>query len=223
MSDPHDPNMLAACVEGRLDPREQAVVIAHAAECAECRGLMSALARAAGPELPAVAEAVARAPLGRRYLMPLAAAIAIGTVTGVLVLRLNDGPVAPDDQPLPPPAAAPNPAAPSPARERTAPSNPGQPAAPRRRPESIDERLLPRRSGERVVGGKVFRLIAGEWIDGAFDPLAALPVVEVRTPAARNALLDRLPVLRPYAALGAEVTVVQDGTVYRFRKAQRGR
>lgn len=223
MSDPHDLNTVAACVEGRLDPREQAIVIAHAAECAECRGVMSALARAAGPELPAVAEAVARAPLGRRYLMPLAAAIAIGTVTGVLVLRLNDGPAAPDVQPPPPPVTAPGPISPSLPPEPTPPIEPSQPAAPQMRPESIDERLLPHRSGERVVGGKVFRLIAGEWIDGAFDPLAALPVVEVRTPAARNALLDGLPLLRPYAALGAEVTVVQDGTVYRFRKAQRGR
>lgn len=223
-SDPHDPEMTAAFVEGRLDARDRALVTAHAAECLECREVIAALTSAAGPELPGVVrvDAAERAGWGPRYLLPLAATIAIGTVAGVLVLRLNDAPSRPA---APPPAPAPEGSASVPAPKPLPPSASPVPSAPAERqpvtrpapPEQVDERLLPRRSGERVIGEKVFRLVAGEWTDTSYDPVAGLPVVEVRTPAERDALLARFPSLRPFAALGPTVLVVQDGTVYRFR------
>ena len=42
-----------------------------------------------------------------------------------------------------------------------------------------------------------------------------LPEVQVAAKD-REALLSRLPALREYARLGERVTVVHDGTVYRF-------
>ena len=67
------------------------------------------------------------------------------------------------------------------------------------------------------INGKTFRLVAGEWIDSAYDPLAALPVQEITGSEARTALLARLPVLSQYAAIGPRVTVAHDGIVYQFR------
>ncbi|MCC6989144.1 MAG: hypothetical protein IT181_09115 [Acidobacteria bacterium] len=72
-----------------------------------------------------------------------------------------------------------------------------------------------RRSGARQVGSKTFRLVAGEWEDTVFERLAMLPEVQVAAKD-REALLSRLPALREYARLGERVTVVHDGTVYRF-------
>ena len=89
-------------------------------------------------------------------------------------------------------------------------TSPPSPAAP------TSEGLLARRSGQRIVGGKTFHLVAGEWIDSGYDRLADLPVVQVATPAERAALLARLPALKPYAALGNRVVVVVDAVVYRF-------
>ena len=80
----------------------------------------------------------------------------------------------------------------------------------------LDERLLLKRGGERQAAGKTFRLVAGEWIDAAFDPGQALPTVVVSGADERSALLSRLPDLAPYAALGERVVVVFEGTVYRF-------
>ena len=166
-SEPHDTNTLAAYVEGRLDPGEEALVAAHAAECAECRAVIAALARSAGPNLPAVSAGTSEraynpAPL-TRFLLPLAATLAIGTIAALMVTRLND--------------ARPEPAAPvTAAPERPpAPAEAGKPVEqqPARPPagtnENVDDQgLLLRRSGERRVAGKVFRLTAGEWIDQAY-------------------------------------------------------
>jgi hypothetical protein len=43
-----------------------------------------------------------------------------------------------------------------------------------------------------------------------------LPVVTVTTDADRQDLLKRVPALAPYAAIADRVTVVHEGTVYRF-------
>lgn len=68
-----------------------------------------------------------------------------------------------------------------------------------------------------MVNGKMFRLVAGEWIDSAYDPVALLPVQDIAGPDARTSLLERMPSLAQYAALGPRVIVVFEGVVYRFR------
>ena len=45
--DPHDENLLAACLEDRLDGQEMERLIEHLADCRECRGTLAALVRAA--------------------------------------------------------------------------------------------------------------------------------------------------------------------------------
>ena len=76
---------------------------------------------------------------------------------------------------------------------------------------------LARRGGlTRNVAGKTFYLVAGEWVDAAYDPAAALPAKDVAGTAGRAAVLEKSPGLRRYAALGDGVTVVFEGTVYRF-------
>jgi hypothetical protein len=65
------------------------------------------------------------------------------------------------------------------------------------------------------LGGKTFRLVAGEWVDSDYDPLSLLPV-ETVSASTRASLLDRMPELKPYAALGPNVLVVHRGVVYRF-------
>ena len=76
------------------------------------------------------------------------------------------------------------------------------------------------RGAERRVGDKRFRLVAGEWIDAAYDPMDPRPVVAVTTPAERTALLERLPALRPFADLGERVIVVHGGSVYKFGRPE---
>ena len=76
------------------------------------------------------------------------------------------------------------------------------------------------RGAERRVGDKRFRLVAGEWIDAAYDPMDARPVVAVTTPAERAVLLERLPALRPFADLGERVIVVHGGSVYKFGRTE---
>jgi hypothetical protein len=79
--------------------------------------------------------------------------------------------------------------------------------------------LLPKRGGiSRSTAGKTFQLVDGEWVDMAYHAAAGRPVVEVRSPAERAALVERLPALAPYDALGARVLVVLDGTVYRLSR-----
>ena len=60
------------------------------------------------------------------------------------------------------------------------------------------------------------RMTGGEWLDTSFDLQTALPTVIARGPDERAALLQRVPALAPYAELGDRVTVVWQGTVYRF-------
>jgi hypothetical protein len=85
----------------------------------------------------------------------------------------------------------------------------------------MDPSLLIRRGGTRSVGGKTFRLVAGEWVDSAYDPALALATLYVRGDAERAALLSEKPGLRAYARMGPSVVVVFDGVVYRFQPGPR--
>jgi hypothetical protein len=135
--------------------------------------------------------------------MSLAATLTLATIVGVMRRQppATEVPPAVTTPAVTPPATSPVPTPP-----------PTVTPAP---PRDVPEDLTTRRSGTRDIGGKTFRLIAGEWIDTAYDPLALLPAQDV-DPSAREATLARIPALTPYAALGPRFVVVHDGTVYRF-------
>lgn len=212
----HDPGLIAAYIEGRLQGEERTRFTDHLAGCAECRGTLALLAREAsalgGPALGGdVRGNIAASPA---VWLPVAAALIVATVVG-----LRSGWFSP-------PEARPSLSTSSPALTSIAPSaRPPRPSLVSPVPQAtpapavsgrIDESLLLKRGGERRVAGKTFRLVAGEWRDAAFDPTAGLPVVEVQ-PLDRAERLSRIPGLAPYAALGPRVVVVFEGTVYRFR------
>ncbi len=205
----HDLNALAALADGVLDAGDRTRVVEHLAGCRECRRVFATLAEAG-----AVGAAQGRRRLADRVRrlsvwLPLAATIVLVTGTGAWLLKTGPGPERP--QPIAPPATRPE------AGETVVPTPPSPVA-----PPSHPARLPPdatRGVAQKRVGGKTFRLVAGEWIDTGFDPLAGLPTTDVTTPAARKDLLARERRLRPYSALGPRVTVVLDGTVYRFGRA----
>jgi hypothetical protein len=219
---PHDLNLLAAFAEDRLDPDERRRVTEHLAACLECRGTLAALAHG----VPTTSATVGRrgGSLLRRPQVwrPVAASVVVAT--GVAVRLLTVRPTTPPDATgsgaVPSTATAP--ANPNPPAASTAPA-PAVPRAPSTGVQgpapsvatSTDD-LRARRGAERTIAGKTFHLVAGEWIDAGYDRVGDLPVVEVRTPEERTALLRRLPRLAPYAALGTRVTVVFDDVVYRF-------
>lgn len=207
MSHEPDLNRLAALAEGRLTAEERETVLSHLSECRTCRDIVG---RVAGRELQA-RPAATRWPSPAVWL-PIAASLAVAVV-GTLLLRTPDGgsppsnPGSGSDRTLPPDAPVPAP--------DVAPPSPPTPGV------SAPDDLLRRRSGARQVGTKTFQLVAGEWIDSAYDPGALLPVVDVPTADARRDLLSRIPALAPYAAIADRVTVVHEGTVYRFGSAPR--
>jgi anti-sigma factor RsiW len=205
MKPPHaDLNALAAFIEQRLPVDERLAVTSHLADCAECRATVATYARAA------TTSSTSRIPVW----MPAAAALILVTTVGLLVWQ-SESPLVRDAKPpvtrsgadvvLPEP---PSPDTPVPmARSAEPPST--------QTPQSIPNLSL-RRGGQRVVEGKTFRLVAGEWIDTAYDPLAALPIREAVGPDARRSLLTAVPALAKYVDLGPKVLVVYEGTVYRF-------
>lgn len=220
-ADLHDPNLLAAYIDGTLDKDERSVVVSHLAGCGACRAALAEYVKAASEDAP-----TAKGPLrawaaagGPRVWLPIAATIAVVTVAGVLQQsqrRIDQAPPASPtvETPTTPGTAAGSPSSPStgpPPTVSTPP--PPSPQSPR-----IDERTLRMRGTERRVGDKRFRLVSGEWIDADYDPLDLHPVVAVTTAAERTALLERLPALRPFAGLGERVIVVHAGSVYRFGK-----
>lgn len=204
MSHEPDFNALTAFVERRLNETERARVVTHLATCRQCRDVVAALA-AATPD------AVAGAALGwgrMTGLWSLAAMLVVVVIVGVILNR--PGVV------LAPPSNEPTVPAVPPARETT-PTPPSEPA-PATRPQAATpfEDLGRVRGNEREVGGKTFRFVSGEWIDASYDPQLLLPVVEATTPVEREALLQKVPSLKPFAALRGRVIVTLDGTVYRF-------
>ena len=139
----------------------------------------------------------------------MAATLALATTAGVMVWRMNPSPGI--TVPASPPTSPAVPTSPTIAEPPKPPDSPA-PAPPKPATNSPG----PTRGGEKTVGGRVFRLVAGEWIDARYEPLGLLPVVEIDG-AGRASALTRLPALAPYAALGARVIVVHEGVVYRFR------
>jgi hypothetical protein len=195
----HDLNRLAAFVEQRLDDAERRTVIAHLADCAECRAVVAGLTR----EMPAAASPAAEPVRWTRPALWLPIAASLTLVVGAAWLARDR--VASPVTPLP----ATNPDNPPPAPPVISPP-------PIQKPPPTPPPDVPRGAGTRDVGGRTFRLEAGTWIDAAYDRFALLPVVDVTTPAERDTLLARVPALKPFLALGPKVTVVHEKTVYRF-------
>jgi hypothetical protein len=218
-----DLNALAAYIDDRLSEADRAALIAHLAGCFECRTVVAAHARGLGP-----ATVQADTPAGRRsrwgfrpaVWLPIAATLTLATTAVLVVWRIDRGAQAPasdvpsvsepagpkTETPVPVPPDAQNPARlPAPPPTVTVPPGPPDP-------------LATRRNAVRVVNGKTFRLVAGEWIDSAYDPPALLPVRDIVGPDARTDVLQRTPALAQYAALGPNVTVVHEGVTYRFRR-----
>jgi len=207
-----DLNALAALMEGRLSGPGRAAVVTHLVDCLECRTVVATHARGQGASRsgfrhPAV-------------WLPVAAALALATTAAVMVWRADRGtPALPSAAPTSAAPAQPAPDAPTvaaPAAPVQVPTPVAPPPKSAERPNSNDA-LSTRRGAVRTVQGKTFTLVAGEWIDRAYDPVALLPARDIVGPEARSTLLERTPALRPYAALGPRLTVVYDGVVYRFR------
>ena len=183
------------------------MVIAHVADCAECRAVLAGLARE--PVASAVTQHTPAWWMRARVWMPIAASVVLAVGAGWLAQNRGDRgsgqtPSTPD-QP-----AVTSPTATTPAPSVSEPRSAPEPQTP---PADLGST---RRGGERTVDGKRFRLEAGAWIDETYDPFSLLPAVDVRTADERDELLARVPALRPFAALGPTVTVVRGGTVYRF-------
>ena len=200
----HDPTVVAALAEGRLDREERARVLEHLAACRPCREVFATLARE-GEGVAAYRPAAGFGATASRAWLPLAATIVLATGSALWVLRGAPA-IAP-----PQVTASMRPVSASPEVRVSATPPPLAAVSPSKAPGDAKRSAAPRR-----VAGKTFRLVAGEWIDTSFDPLATLTAVDVTTPAEREAALAREPRLRPYAALGPRVTVVLDGAVYRF-------
>ena len=94
---------------------------------------------------------------------------------------------------------------------RPSPPPPDAVAAP-----PADAAPIRRSPAERSIGGKQFRLVAGEWVDTAYDPFALLDAVTIATAADRDRITAERPPLRQYLPLGPRFVVVHDGRVYRF-------
>ncbi len=190
----HDTNAIAAYIEGRLEGDEKARFTAHLASCAECRGTLALLARESDALGVSTKESEPRDPSIKTPFRPWAPALRVllPMAAGLVIIS----------------AVAFRAGWFKPAPRVTYPE-----LSPR---TEIDD-LLVKRGAERRIGGKTFRLVAGEWRDTAFDSLAGLPLVEVEGLQQRSELLSRVPALAPYAELGPRVLVVFEGNVYRFR------
>lgn len=196
----HDTEGLAAYVDGRLDGPARSRVTAHLSRCRECREHLALLAHGLSAAPPAFH--------GRRWL-PVAASLLIALAgSGVYLLVRPALLLAPAATPAQSPPSSPSlPAPVAPPAPPPAPlPAPSRPAAPADAPRSLSSRR---------VAGKTFRLLAGEWIDDSYDPLAALPVIAIGTAADRDAAVSMTPSLRPYEMLGRRFTVVVAGSVYR--------
>ena len=200
----HEPdlNALAAHAEGRLDPVESAALLDHLSECSACRATAALMARALWAE-PSVSRS--RIPEAARWLA-LAATLLLATIVGLRIARER-----PEAAPASAPAPQPTISRPSPVAAAVAEF---PPAASLTAPPPTDRR---RGGGERKMGDKTFRLVAGEWVDAAYTPAEALPVVEAAGPEERRRLVDEHPALAPYLTSGDRILVVLDGTVYRVR------
>jgi anti-sigma factor RsiW len=201
----HDANLLAAFLEDRLSPPERRAVEGHLADCRDCRQTLATWGMAN-------AQPARRPSLKLPAWLGAAAALALAGWFGYQVVSVEHRSVSPAPPKTPEVAhskiESAQPAAPTSERASSVPSPDVRPRA--------EEPLTTRRGGERRLGSKTFRFVAGEWIDSSFDPIAGLPIVEARGRKERRAAVARVPELAPYVRLGDHVTVVVGGTVYRF-------
>ena len=85
-ADLHDPNVLAAYIDGTLDQDERSAVVAHLAGCGACRAALAAYVKGT-TEDGETAQGPRRAwtaAVRPRVWMPIAATIVLVTVAGVL-------------------------------------------------------------------------------------------------------------------------------------------
>jgi Putative zinc-finger len=207
----HDLNAIAAYAERRLDEDERARLERHLLGCVECRATLAAYARGAlaVPETRATSRA-SGVGFARTSWLALAASAVLAVGVSLYMRTETPGPPPPRSRaPQSPVAGEVEPPVESPVVRLPSPP----PAPP---PAGDRGGLSTTRGGQRWMGGKTFRLEAGAWIDATYDPRKALPTSDVSGVEARAALLRNKPALKPYAALGAHVTVVFDGVVYRF-------
>ena len=162
--DDHDLNLLAAFAEGRLTSSERGQMLAHLVSCPQCRTVLAALARSADEGSVIAFLARRRHWLTRPPIwLPAAAVFVLATA----VVFVGQRPRSENELPAPP-----QPSVVRQAPQRVPPAGAEPPA-------------------QRMIGGKTFRLIASEWIDDAYDPLKALPEVDVRSDAHRAACSRR--------------------------------
>jgi len=226
-----DLNLLAAYAEDRLGAEERHRVTEHLTRCRGCRGALAALAReSTAKEAIEVVKSDEARPADSRVLglrpitwLPIAATVAIATVSGIVLLRTMQTPApnapvigGPTDSTVRAPGHETR-------QSRPEPGSPPETLVPERPPEkpaTVDPGLLLRRGARREIAGKSFRLVAGEWIDAAYDPLAGLPGIDAATAEETAELARRVPALAPYTRLSPRVLVVHDGTVYRLRTSR---
>lgn len=195
-----DANVLAAYADGRLGSTETDAVDAHLAGCRRCRETVALMTRAlAGAAARRRSPAVAAA-----GWLALAATLVLATIVGTRIAR--QGPTL-----GPAPAAEPSAAPAAIATAEVPVAAPTEPPAPVTAAPDVR-----RGGGERRIGSKTFRLIAGEWVDTAYDATAGLPLVEASETAARARLFAEHVELEPFAILGDRFVVVLGGTVYRL-------
>jgi hypothetical protein len=198
-----DFDAVAAFVDDRLGPSERAQLLEHLASCERCRTIVAELARTRAPTR-SVRSSIAVA-------LPIAASLMLAVAGGGLYWlthptnRSTVLPAVEPSRPDAPPPAQPSSPGVTPSVSPAATPAPGRSAT----PADVPDRT--RAAGTRSVGGKTFRLVAGEWIDVDYR-LTDLPtVVDVRS-------VDDLrahPALGAFTALGRRFIVVVDGTVYR--------
>src|SRR5439155_12543825 len=155
----------------------------HVSRCVNCRETVAALVRE-GSTAGAGSRSIMRRPAAS---LALAAAVllAIGLTARFRPLRVEP----PQSAAISAPRSISAPATTDVPTSTPAATSPRPPAVP------TSEGLLARRSGQRIVGGKTFHLVAGEWIDAAYDRMVGLQVLEVSTEADRSALPVRMPAL----------------------------
>jgi anti-sigma factor RsiW len=199
-----DFDALAALVDDRLGRSERLQLLEHLASCERCRTIVAELARTREPT-GSVRSWIAVA-------LPLAASVMLAVAGGSLywlARTTSSSPVLPPavepSEPNPPAPAQPTSSGATPSVSPSGAPAPGTSATPPDLPDRT------RAAGTRSLGGKTFRLVAGEWIDADYRLSDALPVDDVYS----RGELEARDVLRPFAALGRRFTVVVDDRVYR--------
>jgi hypothetical protein len=201
-----DLNELAAFVDRRVDDSARQRVVDHLAECARCRSIVAELTRSAERRVE---------PRWIPRALAVAATLAIAVAGGGLYWAMRErAPAVESPRIAPAPAVAPSeparPAAESPAAPRTPAAADGRAHAASPTSSQSDRT---RSAGTKSIRGKVFRLVAGEWIDTAYRRADVLPIVEIDS----RSELDAHSQLRAFSVLGSRFTVVLDGTVYRVQ------